>query len=176
VYADIVELLINNNCDPDIQNYSLKTPLYIVSERGYLEIVNLLKEHSKISVTEGNGYTPLHIACKNNNLQTVEALLDSDFKLVVDSGDIENFTCLHLACENENIEIIELLLKYDCDVNAANSFGWTPLHFASDRGNLDIIDILIAYCADVNIENSKEKKPIHYATSKEIADALTSIR
>lgn len=76
-------------------------------------------------VVTGSGYKMLHVACKNNDLNTVQVLLqfDADPTAVASStGD----TPLHVAVSNKgktSASIVEALIAAGADVNAKNNSG-----------------------------------------------------
>jgi ankyrin repeat protein len=61
-----------------------------------------------------NGFTPLHVACYNGNIDIVNSLLkcNSSANLYNTNG----FTPLHAACINGNIDIVNSLLKCNSSV------------------------------------------------------------
>jgi ankyrin repeat protein len=81
-----------------------------------IDIVNiLLKCNSSVNLCTTDGYTPLHLACRNGNIDIVNSLLkcNSSVNLCVTNG----YTPLHLACRNGNIVIVNILLECDSSVN-----------------------------------------------------------
>lgn len=69
----------------------------------------IIKKNIKvIDIPDNNGITPLMIACKNCNIDTVKVLLrlGADITIV----DNNNKTAYDYACEHNNTELINLLL------------------------------------------------------------------
>jgi ankyrin repeat protein len=61
------------------------------------------------------GYTPLHLACYNGNIDIVNILLKCNSS--VNLCDTNGSTPLHLACYNGHIDIANILLKCNSSVN-----------------------------------------------------------
>ena len=87
------------------------------------------------------GNTPLHIACKDNDIRLLEiaAELKCNPSLTNNAGD----TPLHLACTSGNLEIVRLLMKMNCDTKIENKDGDDALMIALRFGHLEIVEILI---------------------------------
>ena len=62
-----------------------------------------------------NGFTPLHVACYNGNIDIVNSLLK--YNSSVNLCDTDGSTPLHAACINGNIDIVNSLLKCNSNVN-----------------------------------------------------------
>ena len=63
-----------------------------------------------------NGYTPLHITAKKNQLEIAASLLEYGAK--TDAESKAGFTPLHLAAQEGHVDITNLLLKNGADPNA----------------------------------------------------------
>jgi hypothetical protein len=66
------------------------------------DIVNiLLKCNSSVNLCGTNGYTPLHVACRNGHIDIVNILLkcNSSVNLCATNG----YTPLHVACRNGSV-------------------------------------------------------------------------
>lgn len=107
-------LLINAGAKPDIYNYYGGTALIPAAEKGHVETVKLLLDHSKIDVNHVNnlGWTAL-----------MEAVVLSD-------GGINHQ------------KIIALLLKYGADPEITDKQGVSVLDHARDRGFTAIVELL----------------------------------
>ena len=63
-----------------------------------------------------NGYTPLHITAKKNQLDIAASLLEYGAK--TDAESKAGFTPLHLAAQEGHVDITNLLLKNGADANS----------------------------------------------------------
>ena len=56
-------------------------------------------------------------------------------------------------------------MKYELDVNASTSGGWTALHWAAKDGQVDATRILIDLGAEVDATNWVDWTPLHMAAA-----------
>lgn len=75
---------------------------------------------------KGEGYTALHIAAINDNVDVIKTLLKA--QATVDSVDGNNTTPLHLAVHQGYIKATTLLVEAGANVNFQDNDGDTPLH------------------------------------------------
>ena len=144
-----------------------KSPLYIASEIGYLDIVKLLIA-SGGDVNQANKYgeTPLHAASYRGHLDIVKVLIAA-------GGDVnkacnDGWTPLHVASYHDHLEIVKVLIAAGGDVNKANNEGKIPLFNASKYGHLAIVKVLIANKANFLYKNKNGKTPLDIAKTDEI--------
>ena len=94
--TDLVELLIKKgaDCNAKLLGRDHATPLYASAEKGYTEIVKILLNECKelkwgnevdddADEYAANQHTPIHIACMNGHISTVEAFVDFGITLSV---------------------------------------------------------------------------------------------
>ncbi|KAF0720286.1 Aste57867_430 [Aphanomyces stellatus] len=128
----------------DLKDYTGRTPLYLASEAGKLELVKLLvanKVRGDI-VTEG-GMGPLHVASWNGHLAVVKVLVDHcDLNLKACLGS----TPLDMAASRGKLDIVRLLVAKKVDVQAVNKNGWNALHSAAWWGQVDVVRFLMQFC------------------------------
>lgn len=62
------------------------------------------------------GYTPLHIAVENQNLELAKFLLEHRKNVNTEALNYRQITAYQLACELEHIEMLKLLKNYGCIV------------------------------------------------------------
>ena len=109
---DISELLLENDADPNLQDFEyMDTPLINSTNNNNTDIVYLLLEYgANPDLQNRYGYTPLHIACENGNIDIVYLLLEYDA-----DPNLENrygYTPLNIAYEKGYTDIIELLNNF----------------------------------------------------------------
>ncbi|XP_063783291.1 cortactin-binding protein 2 [Pseudophryne corroboree] len=167
---DCVKLLLTSEAQVDATVSNGFTALCTAAAQGHSKCVEaLLAHHADINFAAG-GQTPLYLACKNGNYETVKLLLDSgaDRSIATNNG----WTPLHAAACSGSTNCIKLLMYSGsrCDsneefevrlydmknmdnrklkpvvsatlINSADSEGWTAAHFAASRGFKDCLEIL----------------------------------
>ena len=67
INVQIIKNILQFNCNPNLQNKSLETPLHLASKKGDLEICKLLIEKGALlNIYDINKKTPIHYAFDNN--------------------------------------------------------------------------------------------------------------
>jgi len=90
---------------------------------------------------EGN--TPLHMASKNNNLNTVKYLLKNGANVNCQNND--GRTPLHLAAMYAELNVVKYLLKKGANVNCLDKYGKTPLFFPVLTRRILIVEYLVSH-------------------------------
>lgn len=121
-----------------------RTPLYVASKYGHVNIVQLLIQHgADINIqTLDERSTPLHIAIKNGKRDVVRELLTHNPNLTLRNyrGD----TPLHFASLTmRSVDTFKELINHGAHINEKNNDGWTCLHWASRNGHVDIVRELV---------------------------------
>jgi ankyrin repeat protein len=95
-----------------------------------------------------DGILPLHQAVRQNDLETVDALIKrgADVKAATRYG----ITPMHVAAMNGNAAILRRLLDAGADVNTATPGGETALMTAARTGRIDAVALLLDRGAKVN--------------------------
>ncbi|MEE8133660.1 MAG: ankyrin repeat domain-containing protein [Gemmatimonadales bacterium] len=102
------------------------------------------------ATTRLGGNTPLHLASRQGNTITIEALLEA-------GSDVNAFTStgvrgLHLAAAAGDQHAAAALLFYGAEVDGLDLHsGRTPLMFATANNRLEVIETLLAAGADISI-------------------------
>ena len=123
--------------------------LMIAVDRGCEKIVRMLVDEGASLECECNGYTALHIAAQNGDIELVKYFLS----LGCDVDGEGYATPLLLAAEYGHKEIVDLLIGNGANVNSVDPESCSPLYYASLNGHIGIIKTLIDKGADVNIQN-----------------------
>ena len=113
--------------------------------------------------------TPLIIAARNGNLDSVKMLLrytaDIEARGTVKVGDevIEGCTALWAAAATGHLDVVKLLIERNADVDGRTLRNSTPLRAAAYDGRLDIVSWLVDNGADVNARTKFESTPLMIA-------------
>ncbi|KAJ8713641.1 hypothetical protein PYW07_014011 [Mythimna separata] len=76
ISREVIEALVDKNCDINATNFDGRTALHIMVLRGRLECaIALLSRGAEHSIGDNEGNTPLHLAVKQTNIAIVQALV-----------------------------------------------------------------------------------------------------
>lgn len=103
------------------------------------------------NLTNADGQTTLHLAVDENDLQSVNILLDAGVD--VNFRDADGETPLHLACFEGNPDIVRVLLEHGAQINSLNGAGDTALHIAGAERHTELVTLLKDNGADQSIRN-----------------------
>ncbi|XP_071170966.1 serine/threonine-protein phosphatase 6 regulatory ankyrin repeat subunit B-like [Mytilus edulis] len=164
--SDIVKLLLQSKCNPDLCNKDNESPLYAACCFGYDDIVLSLLEHGcDLNKSNKDNKSPLYVALSKGYITIVKYLLEykCDFNLC--NKDDEH--PLFIASFNGHVENVELLLKTkSCDPNISNKEGKTPLNVAAAFGRKEVVEVLLRYRCDANVCDTNKRSALYNATLK----------
>ncbi|KAJ3096090.1 hypothetical protein HDU96_000884 [Phlyctochytrium bullatum] len=90
------------------------------------------------------GYTALHVACANGEIEVVRYLLPffkpEDLRL---GTTLDGSTPLHWASLNGKAECVELLLAAGADATFKNEDGRSAVTVAEQQGHLEVVNLLL---------------------------------
>lgn len=110
-----------------------------------------------VHAKDDDGYTPLHRACYNDNVDIAKLLLmfGADVHETTEFG----WTPLHSACHWSHAKCVALLLQHRANINAQTDGDQTPLHLAAAVSNCRSTAVTLLLNRQVSAElknNSKE--------------------
>ncbi|XP_076095731.1 uncharacterized protein LOC143066806 [Mytilus galloprovincialis] len=122
------------------------------------------------------GYSPLHEAVLNENVDIVKLLvsLDADVR----APDIKGDSPLHYAALNENFDIVKILVSLGADVSVPDIEGHSPLHYAALNENVEMVKLLVSLGANLSVTNNEGDSPLHKSARNghvEIVKLLVSL-
>lgn len=120
-YVELTKIMLSkDDCDYKSCDAFLLPPLFIAcKKRDNQEMIKFLISHPKIDVNakDACGYTALHEACDNNNLEAVKILLNHKDVLPDIRGKNDGYTPFLIACIRRNSEDIIRLFLCDDRIN-----------------------------------------------------------
>mmetsp|Transcript_1531 Transcript_1531/g.2188 ORF Transcript_1531/g.2188 Transcript_1531/m.2188 type:complete len:176 (+) Transcript_1531:47-574(+) len=107
-----------------------QAPIFSAAEEGNVrEFVDLLKEDSSLRDSKNeDGWTPLHMAAFNNQVEIVNTLIKSGAKVNAKCKDGD--TPLHYASAQGSSDCLAPLVKAGADTEARDNDGESPLDVA----------------------------------------------
>lgn len=111
--------------------------------RGDVEKVkSMLDKGTTVNVfRDGEGSTPLILACNNGHLAVAKLLLDKG--AAINQSNRNGWTPLMGAASKGSLELAKLLLKNGADLSARHAYGWTAEKIAAQKGHKQVVDLLV---------------------------------
>jgi len=154
---EAVDIFLNNSVDINIKNFDNETPLFSAVDTGKsnLEMIKyLIKKGAKTDLKNNAGWTLLHIAVINNNLETLKYLVENNF-IDIEAKDEDGYSPLFLAIENGLIDICNYLISKNANINTQDIYKSSALHLVIESENLEMIKYLIDKGIDINIKDEE---------------------
>uniref|UniRef100_A0A674N463 CASK interacting protein 1 n=1 Tax=Takifugu rubripes TaxID=31033 RepID=A0A674N463_TAKRU len=126
-------------------------------------VSELLGSAKKVNVNfqDTDGFSPLHHAALNGNLELITLLLES--QAAVDIRDQKGMRPLHYAAWQGKAEPMKMLLKSGSSVNGQSDEGQIPLHLAAQHGHYDVSEMLLQHQSNPCIVDNAGKTPLDLA-------------
>lgn len=156
-----------------------------INEKNSQNVSSILASSTNININvlDTNGYTPIHRAIYNNDLNTVNELLKNtnlninsklDGRVSIDGWYLGGATPLILASYLGYTNIAETLLNNNADIKARDDVdGSMAIHMAAANGNNDVIKILLSKDATIiNETDNKGNTALHWASMKDKPETI----
>ncbi|KAF3224476.1 hypothetical protein TWF106_003939 [Orbilia oligospora] len=184
VHYNCVRLLLDAGADVNLQDSHGETPLMCLWQsylsaaagktRNFSRISeDLISSNIDFSLKTKDNSTYYHYASFLPEPKYLEAVLNQNPGLDIDSQDVNGYTALHVAATNINSSLVKLLLSHKAAIDPCSDTGATPLMKACQFGNPDSIAILIQAGAQVTAKHkTRGWLPQHYACFSSNSDSL----
>lgn len=191
----IVEELLKYLKEVDTQNNKHSTPLSLASASDHVDITRMLIERgANVNYRAKNGFTLLHTACNQGNLEIVKLLVvhnaqvnaiasektaypiqiavfkayDEIVSFLIRHGSklcTEDTSFLTLAVYNKHYKVVEVLLNAGANVHQTDKkYGQQAIHKAGSVSTEEILELLLVHKADVNATDDTGLTPLHLAS------------
>lgn len=134
---------VNNPEDIPAYGENISPLSQAVVDNNTEKIQLLIADGKDLEEPDYEGWTALHYAASNGNLEAAKTLLDKGAN--VNAKDDLDETALILAVTSETgseLEMAQLLLDYGADPSLEDSDGWTALDYAVDYGDDQLSELL----------------------------------
>uniref|UniRef100_A0A8C8BKK8 Ankyrin repeat domain 52 n=1 Tax=Otus sunia TaxID=257818 RepID=A0A8C8BKK8_9STRI len=158
-HCEALKTLAETLVNLDVRDHKGRTALYLATERGSTECVEVLTSHGASALVKERKrkWTPLHAAGRCSPPTDLErAPLPPAFP---------PRTPLMLAIMNGHVDCVHLLLEKGSTADAADKRGRTALHRGAVTGCEDCLAALLDHDAFVLCRDFKGRTPIHFASA-----------
>ena len=135
-----------------------------------VEIMRLLLEHGADPTlhggVEGDGDTPLQLACGSGVCAVVRLLLDHGVDPDAPLHEDESLAPMCAAAAHNRVEVIRMLLDHGASTglvrlaSPGRTYGGTPLGTACTHGHVDAARLLLDNGADIELKNHARFTPL----------------
>lgn len=122
---DVIEILLDNNADPNIRDIDGRTPLMVATSNAKINVIKLLFNNPKtdVNISDRWGDTALIRAVDNGNKKVINTLLQNpNIDINIQNKDGESALFFAVRYKDE-YAIEELLKQPDIDINVTNIEG-----------------------------------------------------
>lgn len=124
-------------------------------------ITALACQKKLINSVNYKGESPLMIASKMGNPDTVNLLIEKEAK--IDQRDSNGRTPLHHAVQGNSLEVTELLINVGSEVASTDTAGNNCIHSIAETGNLDMMNLFLKYQMPIDEYNAAGVTPLMIA-------------
>ena len=148
-----IELLVQHGANVNaLTNLKLTPLLLLATSTGSPKLFQYLLDHgAKPEISDSDGWTCLHHAAQNRNLELCSILLGCT-TVDINAKDKDGETPLHWMFKfpNASYELVKLFLDHGSNVNEQNKESQGPLYAACLVGNVAGAQLLLEYEADID--------------------------
>lgn len=177
---ELTELLLAHGADMNALDDGGWPPIGYAARDNALDTLELLLKKGADPNVTGDGFTMLHGACENGNMEAMKILLEygADPRRVYSFQDKDGkewkIEPLHSAVWNDRKKAAELLLKTGVDPDVLYN-GWTLLTTVVDNQNEEMTALLLQHGADPDLENHDGFTPLMLAVQRDGNETIISM-
>lgn len=163
-HNEIFKRLLKYDLNINDQNNNGFTPLHIITQKGNLEIVNLLIDKGALLDIKSNyGNTALHYAIQNKYEDVSKLLIDKGADVNIVNN--QNVYPIHRAIDISSISIVKHLVENGADLDVKNHNGLNVLSMVCCHSNIEILRYLFRQ-DQMDSQCNFKCTALHYAVSR----------
>jgi len=140
------------------------TPVHYAARGDSLEILELLKSHSKqLYEKDDTGETALHVAARFGSVKCLRSLVEAVEHETINCHNFDGQTPLHVAIICNQIGTAKGLLRHKAEVDSVDNNNWTPLHYSATHDDAAGVRLLLKHRADIDYQDSWGWTPLMVA-------------
>ncbi|KAI9727353.1 MAG: hypothetical protein M1828_006973 [Chrysothrix sp. TS-e1954] len=163
------QMLVEAGCDLEAKTCNGRTALALsVANSWYQGVKMLVDAGAALSATDDDGYTPLHLMCRQSSDFSILRLLLSHGAESRVARKFDGLQPIHCAAENTftfaGESALTILLENGAEINAQTRSGETALHYAARKSGIsqvETIQQLLQHGADVKLRSHAGQTCLH---------------
>ncbi|XP_038072903.1 inversin-B-like isoform X2 [Patiria miniata] len=165
--TDLLELLLRHGAKSYAADVNNITVISAASACHNPEVLRLILEQGQVEpeyldIADGDGLTPLMVACSKGGSEVMEMLID--FGATLDVTDKSGKTAVHHAIEHHHNDCVRALIETDPSLAAVtDAEGRNALHLATIEGDIELVQLVLPH-VDVNAVDKEKHSAVHWAT------------
>lgn len=167
-HHDLVAFLLEHGADPNVPGANETYPIHVAAEWGREHAATLvealLRHGARIDVRDDEGATPIFLAGKSADAETIRTLLRHGAN--ISDRNNEQDTALTFACCWGMTERAAMLLELGIDLQACDNCGMNALSWATWGGHADTMALLLGHGARVDTVDRSGQTPLIYAAER----------
>lgn len=168
----MMEMLLCNGASLSVQNQNGQTPLHIIADKSYSELIKVVARYGPdVNARDNRGKTPLHYCVKNEN--SLPTLMILTLHCDVNAIDNNDETPLHAAVTAGHQEVCDILMANNADINKKNKQGRTPIDLALLYRDSSLVKLFLDNKANVSTEHLETS--VLLATISNVYEHIDSI-
>ncbi|KAL7669687.1 hypothetical protein ACOME3_010333 [Neoechinorhynchus agilis] len=146
-----------------------QTPLHVATSLGFTKCIQfLLANGAEINVMTKSGFTPLHLAAKQGNIEAAGILLEKGALPSINScvKGQTGLSALHFASKYGHVKFVSLLLHRGAQPDIRGRNGLCPLHIATHYDHANVALVLLRSGASPHSQALNGYTALHIAARR----------